>query len=47
MDKYFVDYYGKKDLFEFAEDSYAAGETIRLRFSKIASDTNYSFFCGW
>ena len=44
MDRYFVDYHGKKDLFEFAEDSYAAGDTVRLKFSLMATDTNYSFF---
>ena len=42
--KYKVDYCGQKGSFEGAKDSYRAGERVELRFSHIATDTDYYFY---
>ena len=42
--KYKVDYCGQKDCFTGAEDSYRAGETVRVCYPFIATDTSYSFY---
>ena len=42
--KYHVDYCGQKDFYREARDSYAAGETVRVYFFMIATDTDYSFY---
>ncbi|MCQ2456924.1 MAG: hypothetical protein MJ096_06170 [Clostridia bacterium] len=42
--KYNVDYRGQKDFFTGAEDSYAAGEKVKLYYDLIATDTDYTFY---
>ena len=41
---YEVDYCGQKDLFKKAEDSYEAGEKVKIYFDVIATDTDYTFY---
>ena len=43
-EKYRVDYDGHKDFFEGAKDSYRAGEHVRIYYTIIATDTDYSFY---
>lgn len=42
--KYRVDYNGEKGWYEDARDEYAAGETVRIYFPFVATDTNYYFY---
>ncbi len=42
--KYKVDYHGQKFAFSGAKDSYRAGESVKLYFEFIATDTDYTFF---
>ena len=42
--KYKVDYCGRREDFNGAEDSYAAGERVEFYFNFIATDISYSFF---
>lgn len=41
---YAVDYGGQKDAYRNARDTYKAGEKVRLTYSLIATDTDYSFY---
>ena len=41
---YEVDYCGEKLMYDGAKDSYAPGKTVTLRYTLIASDTNYAFY---
>lgn len=41
--KYKVDYNGAKALYEGAKDEYKAGEIVKLKYTLIATDTDYSF----
>ena len=42
--KYNVDYCGSKSDYENAKDAYRAGEKVKLYYSMIATDTDYSFY---
>lgn len=42
--KYAVDYCGQKSSYKGAKDSYMAGETVKLVYGMIATDTDYSFY---
>ena len=42
--KYNIDYCGQKSSFDGAKDSCRAGERVELRFSHIATDTDYYFY---
>ncbi|MBR5620828.1 MAG: hypothetical protein IKW76_13935 [Clostridia bacterium] len=41
---YTVDYRGQKDAYQNAHDTYKAGEEVRLVYSEVGTDTDYSFF---
>ena len=42
--KYNVDYNGNKELFPGAKDAYRAGESVKLNYKSIVSESNNSFF---
>ena len=42
--KYHVDYDGEKEWYENARDTYRAGETVRLYYGLMATDTDYAFY---
>ena len=42
--KYSVDYHGQENLFQGAKPGYAAGDTVKLRYDLIATDTDYTFY---
>ncbi len=42
--KYAVDYGGQKDSYTGAKDSYAAGSKVKMYYSVIGTDTDYSFY---
>lgn len=41
---YEIDFCGEKQLYDGAKDSYSAGESVKLYYSLIADDMNYTFF---
>ena len=41
---YRIDYCGQAGMYENKKDSYFAGETVKLYFTIIGTDTDYSFF---
>ena len=43
-EKFRVDYCGQKDSYKGAKDSYRAGQTVKLYYDLIATDTDYSFY---
>lgn len=43
-DKFRVDYCGRKDSYKGAKDTYRAGQTVKLYYNIIATDTDYSFY---
>ncbi len=43
-EKYSVDYCGQKSVYSGARDSYYAGQEVKLYYSLIATDTDYSFY---
>ena len=42
-EKYHIDFCGQAGMYENAKESYRAGETVKLYFPFIATDTDYSF----
>ena len=42
--KYKVDYNGQKGWYTDARDEYAAGQTVRIYYPFVATDTNYYFY---
>jgi len=41
---YTVDYCGEKQMYDGAQDSFAPGTTVTLRYTLISSDTDYAFY---